>query len=58
MSGGQDTKSFEMAIKLVNSGKIKLDDIITHDFPLKEYKKAIEVALKKIDHPIKVVMTP
>jgi threonine dehydrogenase-like Zn-dependent dehydrogenase len=58
MSGGFEAGAFKLALNLVKSGRINLDRIITHDIPLDNYKRAIEVVETKIEHAIKVVMTP
>jgi (R,R)-butanediol dehydrogenase / meso-butanediol dehydrogenase / diacetyl reductase len=38
---------FDVAIDLVRQKKVQLDTIITHTFPLEEYKRMIEVNLHK-----------
>jgi len=49
---------YPVAIRLLAEGKIDADKIVTHDFPLKEWRKAIETAEKRIGGAIKVAMTP
>jgi threonine dehydrogenase-like Zn-dependent dehydrogenase len=58
MSGGFEDRSFQLALNLVKCGRINLDRIITHDISLDDYKRAIDVVERKIEHAIKVVMTP
>lgn len=50
--------SYPLAIKYLKEGLVKVDKIVTHDFPLSEWKKAIETSGKKLDGAIKVIMTP
>ena len=49
---------YPLAIKYLSEGLVKVDKIVTHDLPLKDFKSAIETAHKKLDNAIKVVMTP
>jgi len=46
-----------VAIDFLQKGIIKVDEIVTHEFPLKEFKKAFKVA-EKGDDSIKVVLIP
>jgi L-iditol 2-dehydrogenase len=50
--------AYPMAIKYLRDGLVKTDKIVTHNFPLKDWKKAIETAEKHIGNSIKVTMTP
>jgi L-iditol 2-dehydrogenase len=50
--------AYPMAIKYLAGGLIKTDKIVTHNFPLKDWKKAIETAENHIGNSIKVTMTP
>lgn len=45
-------------IDLVSTGKVKLDDIITHNVPLSEASKMYEIFNKKEDNCVKVVLKP
>lgn len=49
--------TYPLAIKFLADGTVKADEIITHEFPLAEFKKAMEVAEKGED-AIKVVLKP
>ncbi len=42
--------TFEMALDLLSSKKIRVDDMLTHKFPLEQYRELIEVNLKKGVH--------
>lgn len=44
---GTRMHTFEMALDLIASNKIKVDDMLTHKFPLEKYREMIEVNLKK-----------
>ena len=46
-SGAQNT--FKRAIKIVSSGIVNLEKVITHTFPLDEIEKAFEVVEKRLD---------
>ncbi|MDQ3191732.1 MAG: glutathione-dependent formaldehyde dehydrogenase [Bacteroidota bacterium] len=44
--------------KLVENGKVKLDDIITHELPLSEASNAYAIFNEKKDNCVKVVLKP
>ena len=46
-SGAQNT--FKRAVKIVSSGIVNLEKVITHTFPLDEIEKAFEVVEKRLD---------
>ena len=50
--------AYPMAIKYLAESLIKTDKIVTHNFPLKDWKKAIETAENLLGISIKVTMTP
>lgn len=50
--------TYPLAIKYLAEGLVKTDDIVTHDFPLKEWRKAIDTSEKRLENAIKVTMTP
>ena len=50
--------AYPMAIKYLRDGLVKTDKIVTHNFPLKDWKKAIETAENHLGNSIKVTMTP
>ncbi|HEX7127598.1 MAG TPA: alcohol dehydrogenase catalytic domain-containing protein [Thermodesulfobacteriota bacterium] len=58
MSGGAEADAFPLAIEYVRRGAIRLDEIVTHDIPLREFERALEIASKRLEHAIKVSMTP
>ena len=50
--------TYPLAIRFLGEGLVKTDKIITHNFPLKEWRRALETAEERIDGAIKVTMTP
>ena len=47
---GKRMYTFDIAMDLVDKGKIDMTSLVTHKFSLEEYKKAIEVNLNKVAH--------
>ena len=45
-------------MELVETGKVKLDDIITHNVPLAEAANMYDIFNKKEDNCVKVVLKP
>lgn len=50
--------TYPAAIRLLHQGYVKYDKIVTHNIPLKDWRKAIDVAERKLEGAIKVTMTP
>lgn len=48
---------YSTAIDFLKKGLIKVDEIITNEFPLKSFKEAFALA-EKGDESIKVILTP
>ena len=48
--------SFPRALEYLESGKIKVDEIVTHEIPLAEYGKALELARARTG--IKIAIIP
>ncbi len=48
---------YQVAISALEKGTVRVDEIVTHEFPLKDFKEAFELA-KKGDESIKVVLVP
>ncbi|MFW5437992.1 zinc-dependent alcohol dehydrogenase [Paenibacillus apiarius] len=46
-SGEKRTRTYALALDLMNSGKIDLDPLVTHHFPLDQYRNAIATASGK-----------
>lgn len=51
------THCFDRALKYLELGIVKVDDIITHTFPLEKYDEALDLMLNGKTN-IKIVMTP
>jgi alcohol dehydrogenase len=51
-------KYIDVLLELVQSGKVVLDDIITHRLPLHEAPHAYDIFKKKEDNCVKVVLKP
>lgn len=49
--------TYPIAIELLHKGKIKVDKIVTHSFPLERFEEAFKLA-EKGEESIKVVLTP
>jgi erythritol/L-threitol dehydrogenase len=58
MSGGAEADCFARAIEYVRTGAIKLDEIVTHNLPLRDFQKALDISRRRLEHAIKVSMTP
>jgi len=50
--------TYPLAIKYLNEGLVHTEKIATHNFPLPEWRKAIETSESKKNDAIKVTMTP
>ena len=50
--------SYPTAIRLLHKGHVNYEKIVTHNISLKDWRKAIEVAEKRLEGAIKVTMTP
>ena len=46
------------AIQMVAEGRVSIDDIMTHEFSMKDYKEAFETFMKRLDNSIKVGIHP
>lgn len=60
IKGGQAPvhKYIDLLLEEVVSGKVKLDDIITHRIPLSQVAHGYEIFDKKLDNCVKVVLDP
>jgi threonine dehydrogenase-like Zn-dependent dehydrogenase len=52
---GEKISSFDLAIRMIQEGKINLKGLVTHRFALKDYKEAFRMFRKKEERVIKVV---
>ncbi|MET3697833.1 threonine dehydrogenase-like Zn-dependent dehydrogenase [Bacillus oleivorans] len=56
---GKRVRTFDIAIELMRTGKVDLSPLVTHRFPLDEYRSALDTALNKKNRAaIKVVFEP
>ena len=47
-----------MALEMMGEGKIQVEDMLTHRFPLQDYRKMIEVNMTKtVNRAIKTAVT-
>lgn len=58
MSGGAEANTFPLAIEYARRGAIRLDPVVTHNLPLREFRQALRIAGERLEHAIKVSMTP
>lgn len=59
LAGGPDRHSVDRALDVLAAGLLPHDVVITHQFPLEEYRNAVETAIHRDDsHAIKVVFRP
>ena len=42
---GERLRTFELALRLIRDGRVRLEPLVTHKFPLVEYRQAIRCAL-------------
>lgn len=45
-------------LNMFSTGAVKVEELITHRFPLEEYPRAVEIFEKKLEDSIKVVINP
>jgi D-arabinitol dehydrogenase (NADP+) len=48
--------SFPRALDYLESGKVKVDELVTHEIPLQDYQKALELAWAR--QGIKIAIIP
>ena len=52
---GEKISSFDLAIRMIQDGRISLKGLVTHRFALKDYKEAFKMFRKKDEPVVKVV---
>ena len=52
---GQTWRTYDLVIELMRQGKLTADGLITHRFPLSQWRRAVNTALNKRNGTIKVV---
>ncbi|MCY8235081.1 zinc-dependent alcohol dehydrogenase [Priestia endophytica] len=56
---GKSTRTFDIAIELMRAGKVDLSPLVTHRFPIEDYRNALDTASNKKNRAaIKVVFEP
>ena len=50
--------TLEKAIVLANQHREELEQLITHEFPMSEYKRAFEIFNGRLDNSLKVIVKP
>lgn len=59
MFKGKSTRTFDIAIELMRTGKVDLSPLVTHRFPIEDYQNALGTASNKKNRAaIKVVFEP
>ena len=53
---GERISSFALAMEMIRDGRVNMDGLITHRFPLAEYKQAFRMFRQKTEPVIKVVL--
>ena len=53
---GLRTHGYDLVIQWMRDGVLSTDDLITHRFPLKEYKRAVATAADKRTGAVKVLL--
>lgn len=49
---------YEIALKLVSSGKVDVKPLITHEFPLEQVEKAIKMVEERSENVVKAIIRP
>lgn len=52
---GKTRRAFDLVIELMRQGKLTVDGLITHRFPLSQWRQAVRTAMDKRDGAIKVI---
>ncbi len=56
---GESIHDFEIALRMMEEGRVDLSNLVTHRFPLERWREALRVALEKGKHrAIKVTFAP
>jgi threonine dehydrogenase-like Zn-dependent dehydrogenase len=59
LAGGPDRHSIDRALDILAAGLLPDDAVVTHEFPLENYRDAVETAIDRSNtHAIKVVFRP
>ena len=59
LAGGPDRHSVDRALDILAAGLLPDDVVVTHEFPLEQYREAVQTAIdRSSSHAIKVVFRP
>ncbi len=59
LAGGPDRHSVDRALDILAAGLLPYDVVVTHEFPLEQYREAVETAVDRdATHAIKVLFRP
>jgi threonine dehydrogenase-like Zn-dependent dehydrogenase len=59
LAGGTGRHSVDRALDILAAGLVPYDVVLTHEFPLEDYRLALETAIDRANsHAIKVVFRP
>lgn len=56
--GGATVHTFDQAIEILAGERVPVDALVTHEYPLDDYRTAIETAMDRARGAIKVVLRP
>jgi L-iditol 2-dehydrogenase len=52
------TRSFEQALRLIESGRLDVRPLVTHTFPLRDFEKAFDLLRRRPEPVVKVILKP
>jgi threonine dehydrogenase-like Zn-dependent dehydrogenase len=52
------TRSFEQALRLIESGRVDVAPLVTHTFALAEFQKAFDLLRERREPVVKVILKP
>ena len=52
------TRSFEQALRLIESGRLDVAPLVTHTFALGEFQKAFDLLRERREPVVKVILKP
>jgi L-idonate 5-dehydrogenase len=52
------SRSFEQALRLVESGRLEVQPLVTHTFPLREFERAFDLLRERTGLVVKAILKP
>jgi threonine dehydrogenase-like Zn-dependent dehydrogenase len=52
------TRSFEQALRLIESGRLDVRPLVTHTFPLRDFQQAFDLLRNRTEPVVKVILKP